>query len=94
MQTSRASVLKGLEQAVILWGEMALFPYHHFAQNKRKYLKWNGPVSQRKVVVLGSFYLLEPGNITPTVHTGDDRQEVVIPCLVLTRESSSQELEA
>lgn len=54
---------------------------------------WNGPISQRRAGTLG-FFLIEQGHITSTSHNGDDRQGVVIPCLVFTREGSSQELEA
>lgn len=63
------------------------------AGNKGEHLKWNGPISQRRAVTLG-FFLIEQGNITSTFHNGDDRQGVVIPCVVFTRESSSQELGA
>lgn len=61
--------------------------------SKGEHLKWNGPISQRRAVTLG-FFLIEQGNTTSTFHNGDDRQGVVIPCVVFTRESSSQELGA
>lgn len=63
------------------------------AGNKGEHFKWNGPISQRRAATLG-FFLIEQGHITSTFHNGDDRQGVVIPCLVFTREGSSHELEA
>lgn len=44
-------------------------------------------------MTLGSFYLIETGNITSTFHTGDDRQMVVIPCLALTGKAAPESLQ-